>query len=159
MSGVVSVGAIVYVYTSEQTGSLDTGNNMATVTAPHIKGVIYNAEIITTDYNDNLYESVDALLLDIQSNPRNYGVTDEVASIRTKEAPDLYAPKVEWDRYHFQSDIEVWTVCEGSEDMTTEDDFDYCGSGAWYEGKYWCGWHQDLRIDYKWRDMVTVIKR
>ena len=131
---------------------------MAYETAPHIKGVIYNADIITTDYDESIYESVDALLLDIQSNPSNYGVTDEVVKVGCKATPANYAPEQEWKRHRNMDDIIVWTICEGAND-NEQGEYDYCGSGDWYEGQYWCGWHESLQLNYKWREMVTVVGR
>jgi hypothetical protein len=120
---------------------------MAYETAPTIKGKIYNADIIVTDYDNMLYESVDALLLDIQDNPRNYGITDDVIKVGCKAAPALHAPDDEWRKYKRSDDIVVWVTCDEPE---------WCG--AEYNGEWWCEWHEALTINYTWKDMVTVIK-
>ena len=122
---------------------------MAYETAPTIKGVIYNADIITTDYDESIYESVDALLLDIQCNPRNYGIYDEIIKVGCKASPATY-DEAGWKRHRYQDDIVVWTVCDDPKEYEC---------GAEYNGEWWCEWHESLTINYKYKEMVTVINR
>lgn len=129
---------------------------MAYETAPNITGVIYHDDIIKTDYDDMLYESVDALILHIQSFPGNYGITDEVIKVGVKGTPNLYDEEG-WRRHKHEDDIVVWTVCD-TDNMTPEECESYCG-GAMYEGKFWCQWHEVLNINYSYTSMATVIKR
>lgn len=130
---------------------------MAYETAPQVAGVIYNDDIVTTDYDDTIYESVDALLLDIKCNPSNYGITQEIVKIGCKSSPEISASNEEWSRHRYQADIVVWTVCD-LDDLTPAECEAYCG-GAVYDGKFWCGWHESLSIDYKTREMVTVVRK
>ena len=111
-------------------------------------GRLYSDDVIECD--DVLYESVDALVLDVHRNPDEYGITvhREIAGIYF-----LTDPSHRWG-----TEIVVFTVCDECPD-DDDDPEDYPPCGAYDpEGKWWCGWHDDLSLTWKSKSIVTVIK-
>ena len=118
-----------------------------------VEGRIYADEVIESE--DILYESVEALVLDIQENPQNYGI------MKSREIAEIYFHFVEWGpAWHGRvtKGIVAFTVCDEEPD---EDDIpeDYPSCGMYDpEGKWWCGWHDDLTVEWKTREITTVCK-
>ena len=115
-----------------------------------VAGRIYVDDIIESGYV--LYESVDALVLDIQENPQDYGI------MKSHEIAEIYFHSFEWRTGRVDQGIVIFTVCNEEPD---EDDIpeDYPSCGMYDpEGKWWCGWHEESDVTWKSRELVTVNK-
>ena len=109
------------------------------------KGSVYTSSLVKDD-DGHLYESLDALLLEINTYPNNFGIEDEIVSIQTGGHYDPTDTKLHW-RYN-EHDVVVYTVCNAG-------DPDYCG--AIYEDEWYCGWHESYRTDAKSVDYVVIV--
>jgi hypothetical protein len=113
-----------------------------------VAGRIYVDDIIES--GDVLYESVEALVLDIQENPQNYGI------MKHHEIAEICFHSHEW-RGGVDQEIVIFTVCDELPDEDYPEDNPRCGMYD-PEGKWWCGWHEESGITWKSRELVTVNK-
>ena len=105
-------------------------------TKPDSDKVIYNDDVILC--NDEIYESVSALVRDILDNPSNYGINGEIY-------------KIEEGSERYDSDLRVWYTmpnCSCTVDEDGNDIKDVCDCDSWYED-----------FDYSIKNIVTLAKR
>ena len=118
-----------------------------------VAGRIYVDDIIESG-DELLYESVEALVLDIQENPQAYGI------MKSHEIAEIYFHSYEWRGApnRIDQEIAIFTVCDEEPDKDDiPEDYPSCGMYD-PEGKWWCGWHEEPGITWKSRELVTVWK-
>ena len=115
-----------------------------------VSGRIYDGDVI--ECNKVLYENIDALVLDVLESPKGYGIMEyrEIAGMYFLKYP-VGASRL------LYTELVVFTVCDECPD-DDDDPEDYPPCGAYDpEGKWWCGWHDDLSLTWEIKTLVKAV--